>query len=161
MAELNIHKPHIQPHVSNEDKKTLQQNPHAYIPKKYKTFAKGMEQQFAKYMVEQMNKTVLKEKSSSPGSDYYNDLLANEYTKNLSEHNNGLGIQDIILDDIYPKKMRNKAAFNLYKDHENKRMINKNKITMVGPVLPKAPLKIKESNTISLGPSKGNGDNNE
>ena len=126
--------------VKHSEQKNQQDNnvdSRKYIPKTYKKLAKDMEQQFAKYMVEQMTKTVGKKESISPASNYYQDLLTDEYTKSLSKSNDDLGIQELILDDVYPKKFRNEANYSAYLEMQKRKNItNKNDISMVGPAQP-------------------------
>lgn len=85
-----------------------------YIPKEYRDVAKGMEQQFIEYMISQMEKTT-GNSDKSVSNSYYKSLLNTERAKVISEHNAGLGLQEMILEQIYPKKFRNKEAFNQYK----------------------------------------------
>ena len=45
----------------------------------------------------------------------FNDLLYKQESEKMTNYKNGLGIQKVILDQIYPKKFRNEqalAAFN-------------------------------------------------
>ena len=48
-----------------------------YIPKPYKDVAKGMEEQFARYMIEQMKKTIDKNKvcTTKKGFLFLNEIL--------------------------------------------------------------------------------------
>ena len=85
-----------------------------YVPKEYRDVARGMEQQFIEYMIGQMEKTT-GNSDSSISNNYYKSLLNTERAKIISDHNSGLGLQEVILEQIYPKKFRNKEAFNYYK----------------------------------------------
>lgn len=91
-----------------------QVNDKQYIPDPYKKVAVGMERQFLEFMLEQMNKTVGKEMSESTAMDYYKNLMKTEHSKVMSEKNGGMGVQDTILDQIYPKNRRSQLAYNNY-----------------------------------------------
>lgn len=91
-----------------------------YIPKQFKDVAAGMEQQFAEVMLEQMNQTIGEEASEgSAGMDYYKSLLNSERAKAMTNQNN-LGLQDMVLDQIYPKRMRNEMALKQYEAQANR-----------------------------------------
>lgn len=91
-----------------------------FIPKQYKEVAESMEQQFAEYMLQQMNKTVSEEESESAGGmDYYKSLQTSERAKAMAQQNN-LGLQEMILDQIYPKRMRNEMALKQYEAQANR-----------------------------------------
>ena len=61
-----------------------------------------------------MNKTVNKAESDSSASDYYKSLLDHERSKIMSKNQNGQGLQKLILDQIYPKRLRNELTYNHY-----------------------------------------------
>jgi Rod binding domain-containing protein len=85
-----------------------------FIPKPYKEAAQNMEQQFAEYMLQQMNKSVDRtENEDSTGMEYYNGLRTTEQAKIMAQKDN-LGLQNVILDQIYPKRMRNELALKQY-----------------------------------------------
>jgi len=94
-----------------------------FIPKQYKNIAKSYEKQFAQFMVDQMNKTVQKNDPLSTADKYYQGLMDDQRTTKLTNNNGGLGLQKMILDQIYPKRMRNELTFNAFN--------NKNKINNV------------------------------
>jgi restriction endonuclease len=151
---VEIHRPHILKHGDSSQTKKTAEDQKKYIPKKYTEFAQGMEQQFAKYMVEQMNKSSGQSQKMDTASSYYKDLLTNEHTKALTETNNGLGIQDLILDDVYPKKFRNEAAFNAYNQHQMKNKLKpRNDITMAGPVQQDSTITNHKRSDVKIGPS--------
>ena len=93
------------------------QNSDQYIPEPYKKVAKGMESQFAQFMLEQMQKTVQKQKPDSSAERYYNSLLTTERANRLSERG-GLGIQEMILKQVYPTRLRNKFTYEAYKQQQ-------------------------------------------
>ena len=75
------------------------------VPRRYKEVAEGMERQFVKHMIEQMDKTVQRMRSDSSADTYYRSLLHDEIANKVSQ-NGSLGLQDIILDQIYPRDQR-------------------------------------------------------
>ena len=81
------------------------------IPKPYRNIASGMERQFLEYMLEKMKATISEEEQST-SQNYYNTLQTSEQAKAIAENDEGLGIQELILNQIYPKSRRN--ALNQY-----------------------------------------------
>lgn len=71
----------------------------------YLKVAKGMESQFAQYMVEKMNQTVMREKPLSSAESYYQSLLDHERTQKMVQ-GEGLGLQKMILKQIMPKHLQ-------------------------------------------------------
>jgi Rod binding domain-containing protein len=84
-----------------------------YIPKQFQDVAESMESQFAETMLKQMNQTVDETATEDSGMDFYKSLQTSERAKMMSKQNN-LGLQNIILDQIYPKRMRNEMALKQY-----------------------------------------------
>lgn len=85
-----------------------------YIPKQYQEVAESMEQQFAEFMLNQMNKAVEENETEGPGGmDYYKSLQTTERAKMMAKQNN-LGLQNVILDQIYPKRQRTEMALKQY-----------------------------------------------
>lgn len=89
-----------------------------YIPKQFQEVAESMEGQFAETMVKQMNQTI----DEAPGDDtrmeYYKSLQTSERAKMMAKQNN-LGLQTVILDQIYPKRLRNEMALKQYEAQAN------------------------------------------
>ena len=110
--------------VNSASSRQLHKDDLKYIPKPYKDVAGGMEKQFAEFMINQMNKTT-GEQSSDDGMDYYKSLLTEERAKTLTQSGGGLGLQKLILDQIYPQKFRNEHAYHQYEKQAN--ALNKNK----------------------------------
>ena len=111
---MKIYRNQIQSHKNQKEQQARKiSDPHQNIPDDYKKVAKGLEQQFVKYMIEQMQKTIGNEKDST-ALNYYKELTQNEQAKTMTESKNGMGIQDLILDEIYPKKFRNPEAVQAY-----------------------------------------------
>jgi Rod binding domain-containing protein len=93
-----------------------------YIPQQFKEVAASMEQQFAEMMLEQMSRTVDEEAPAEGGGgamDYYKSLQKSERAKSMASQNN-LGLQEMILDQIYPKRMRNEMALKQYEAQANR-----------------------------------------
>lgn len=92
-----------------------------YIPKQFKEVAASMEQQFAEMMLEQMGRTVdeTAPEGDSGAMDYYKSLQKSERAKAMTEQNN-LGLQELILNQIYPKRMRNEVALKQYEEQANR-----------------------------------------
>lgn len=89
-----------------------------YVPKPYLDAAQGMEKQFIKLMIDQMKKTTGNSDESSTGMDYYMDLESEERSKAMVNRNE-IGLQDLILDRIYPESKRNPYAYNAYLQQTN------------------------------------------
>jgi Rod binding domain-containing protein len=79
------------------------------IPKAYMEVAKGMETQFINHMFNELRKTVQKNEPESQASQYYKSMQDYERSKILSGTDNGIGLKDMILDEIYPKHLRQKV----------------------------------------------------
>ncbi|MBC74869.1 MAG: hypothetical protein CME64_02525 [Halobacteriovoraceae bacterium] len=88
------------------------------IPKEYMDVAQGMETQFINHMLNEMRKSVKSTEPDSSATKYYKSLMDHERAKIMAETENGIGLKDVILDQIYPKHMRvgmpNKHAINAY-----------------------------------------------
>ena len=72
-----------------------------------------MEKQFVQHMISQMDKTVGRSEEGSSAKEYYRSLLHDEFAEQISQ-SDALGIQDIVLDEIYPRNLRNETT---YKSH--------------------------------------------
>ena len=82
-----------------------------YIPEPYLEVAQGMEEQFIEFMIQQMKKSVQKTEESSSAMDYYESLLTQQQSNSMATQNGGTGIQDLILDQVYPDYMRTKENY--------------------------------------------------
>jgi hypothetical protein len=100
-----------------------------YIPDPYKKVASNMEQQFADFMLTEMTKTTGEESGKDTGSDYYKSLLQGERSKAMSQNGDGLGLKKMILDQIYPQRLRSKIAFDNFRAREQSQF-KKNQIEM-------------------------------
>ena len=88
------------------------------VPKEYMDVAHGMETQFINHMLNEMRKTVKSTEPDSSATKYYKSLMDHERAKIMADTENGIGLKDVILDQIYPKHMRvgmpSKHAINAY-----------------------------------------------
>lgn len=139
VPEIN-HTPGIQ--IANKQAKPLEYRPiddRKYIPKQFKDVAESMESQFAETMLKQMNQTIDENSGEDSGMDYYKSLQTSERAKMMAKQNN-LGLQNVILDQTYPKRMRNEMALKQYEAQSD--MIHHN--------LPSYKL-TKKTDTIEMG----------
>ncbi len=111
-----------------------------YIPEPYKKVAKGMEAQFAQFMLEQMQKTIHKSTPESSAEKYYRSLLTQERADKLVSKG-GLGIQEMILNQIYPQRLRNKITYEAYQQQH----AQNNQRPIIKMSSPKNDIKMKES----------------
>ncbi|MBT3234807.1 MAG: hypothetical protein HN353_02545 [Bdellovibrionales bacterium] len=118
--QSNTSHAHIVRNRSNHDDRQ-------YIPDPYLNVAKKMEGQFVQFMVEQMKKTVSKENPDSAAANYYKSMLTEQQSKTIAGQDGGLGLQELILNQIYPKRLRNVTAYNAYRQQAASTMINKHR----------------------------------
>jgi Rod binding domain-containing protein len=110
-----------------------------FIPKQYQDVAESMETQFAENMIKQMNQTIETTDTEDSGMDYYKSLQATERAKMMAKQNN-LGLQTVILDQIYPKRLRNDLSLKQYE----------NQASLLHHNLPSFKLE-KKTDTITMG----------
>lgn len=85
------------------------------VPKEYREVAEGMESEFVNFLISEMRKTVNKEEEDSTAQDFYESMLDNEYSQILSKTRGGVGLQKIILDQIYPQ-LQNQKKIEQFKE---------------------------------------------
>ena len=85
-----------------------------YIPRPYREMARNMEKQFLQLMIKEMNKTINSSEMPSTSTNYYRQLLNTQRADKMSKNRGGMGIQDLILDQIYPRHRRNPLAYEAY-----------------------------------------------
>lgn len=98
----------------------LPQNKYKNVPKAYLDVAQGMETQFINHMMNEMNKTVKSEQPDSDANKYYKGLLDYERAKIMAQTENGIGLKDIILDQILPQHLKvsnNPDAVKIYQQN--------------------------------------------
>lgn len=82
------------------------QDKYKYIPKGYMDIAQGMEKQFTNHLLAQMRKTVDSVEPDSQAKKIYKSMLDDERAQLMAESSTGLGVKDLILDQLYPKYRR-------------------------------------------------------
>jgi Rod binding domain-containing protein len=87
-------------------------------PKVYHEIAEGMETQFINNLLTEMRKTVHSEEEQSHAKDYYNSLLDHERSKIMAQTENGIGLKEIILEQIVPQNFKNTASQNAVKMYQ-------------------------------------------
>jgi len=116
--------------LSIKDSNKVIQDDSRFIPEPYKKVASGMEQEFARFMVEQMEKTVTRENPDSQATAYYKSIVNQERAEAMSETGKGLGLKQMILDQIYPKHLRNQLALDNFNAQMNAQNLRQQKIKM-------------------------------
>ena len=91
-----------------------------FIPEEYKGVASAMEKQFVKHMIDNMDKTISRSKEESSAEEYYKSLLYDEFANKISQ-NDTMGLQDIILDQVYPRRLRNELAYKSFLESKKNR----------------------------------------
>ena len=89
------------------------------VPKDYRDVAQAMEKQFIRHMIDQMDKTVGRAEEESSSQEYYKSLLHDEFANKISQ-SDSLGVQDIILDEIYPRRLRNDLTYKNFMKTQRK-----------------------------------------
>ena len=84
------------------------------IPDPYKKVASSMETQFLNFMISKMKNTINQNTPDSSAVEYYNGLINKERSNIMAKNNGGLGIQKLILNQIYPPHLRNKASYEYF-----------------------------------------------
>lgn len=116
--------------LSLKDSNKVIQDDSRFIPDPYKKVASGMEQEFARFMVEQMEKTVTRENPDSQATAYYKSIVNQERAEAMAETGKGLGLKQMILDQIYPKHLRNQLALDNFNAQMNAQNLRQQKIKM-------------------------------
>jgi Rod binding domain-containing protein len=77
-----------------------------HVPKEIIDVAEGMESQFINHMINEMRKSVNKTKPESQAERFYNSKIDEEYSKIMSETKNGLGLKEMIIEQLAPQYIR-------------------------------------------------------
>lgn len=85
-----------------------------FIPDDFKDIAESQEAAFAKLMINEMEKSIDRAEDKSTAEEVYEDFLVDERVKIMSKSEKGLGIKNLILDQIYPQRYRNQETYNAY-----------------------------------------------
>lgn len=133
---INVIKEHS-PISVNQQKKNHKSNPelvddYKFIPKAYKDVASGMEKQFAEFMITQMESSIGSEDTNS-AAKYYKSLMNSERADVMATKDQGMGLQKVILDQIYPQRMRNDLAYKQFLKQQDSRIIKRNDIQKAQP----------------------------
>ncbi len=104
--------------INNKMPPNIKPRPSENIPKPYRDIASGMERQFLEYMLERMKSTISEEELST-AQNYYDSLQTSEQAKAIAEKDGGMGIQEMILNQIYPKSKRQAITqYNIAKENK-------------------------------------------
>ncbi|MEK6624029.1 MAG: hypothetical protein AABY86_03615 [Bdellovibrionota bacterium] len=101
-------------HQSKRDSNGIQ-----YVPKDYVAVAEAQEASFLKLMFDEMNHSIEHAEEPSSAESIYQSLLTDEQAQALASHPDGVGIKNLILDQIYPQKFRSKEAYEAYQAMTN------------------------------------------
>lgn len=90
------------------------------VPKEYLDVAQGMETQYLNFMLGEMQRGVNQVEPDNNATKYYKSLLDYERAQIMAKTENGVGLKEIILDQIYPQHLRrdlttNKEAVSAYR----------------------------------------------
>tara|TARA_B100001971_G_scaffold214585_1_gene252879 strand:+ start:87609 stop:88031 length:423 start_codon:yes stop_codon:yes gene_type:complete len=96
-----------------------------YVPKEIMKVAEGMESQFINHMINEMRKTVNKNEPMNQAERFYNSKLDEEYAKIMSETKSGLGLKEMIIEQLAPQYIRHD---NLAKANEGLRTYKKQEV---------------------------------
>ena len=89
------------------------------LRKPYVEVAEGMERQFTNYLLEQMKKGIPRDGDSSSAREFYESQLDGEFAESMSKSDTGLGVKNVILEQILPQHLKkaptlNREAQNMY-----------------------------------------------
>ncbi|MGB0452791.1 MAG: hypothetical protein ACPGJV_03680 [Bacteriovoracaceae bacterium] len=93
--------------------KSLPANRH-YIPEDYKKAAESQERAFTQYILKEMNKSTVNNREQSPAEQMFKSWQIEEQAKKMSASDSGLNVKNVILEEMYPRYLRNKAQFENY-----------------------------------------------
>lgn len=89
-------------------------------------FAEGQERIFTNHLLKEMRKTIHPVETESSAQQYYKSMMDDELSKIMSESESGIGIKDVVLDQIYPqyKKVPQKNALNAYNSNNSQQGVS-------------------------------------
>ena len=85
-----------------------------FIPDEMKKVAESYEKQFAQFLLKEFHKSIPRSQDNSTAKDIYEGWMINEQSEAIAKNQEGLGIKDLVLDEIYPRKYRNEEAYNSF-----------------------------------------------
>lgn len=94
------------PNIHNPSTRKQQADKYKNIPKPYMQVAEGMEEQFTNHLLGEMRKTVHSTEPDSQATKVYKSMLENERAKLMAQSSSGIGVKDLVLDQIYPQHRR-------------------------------------------------------
>ncbi len=97
--------------IKAQDKSVRDTDNFKYIPEAYKKVAGDLETQFNELMLQQMNQTIDRAEDPSTAEAYYDGLANSERAKAMSASDKGVGLKKMILDQIYPQRLRNETNY--------------------------------------------------
>lgn len=97
--QVNIHSRQVNSNQHAADK-------YKNVPKDYMRVAEGMERQFTNHLLTQMQKSIDPANPDSQAENIYKSMLNDERAKLMANSNSGLGVKDLVLDQIYPQYKR-------------------------------------------------------
>ncbi len=102
-------------------RQNVQQDKYKNVPKPYMQVAEGMERQFTNHLLTQMRKTVDSSEPESNAEKIYKSMLDDERANLMAKSNSGLGVKDMVLDQIYPqyKRQNQLNAVQMYNKNMN------------------------------------------
>lgn len=86
---------HIRQQVQNDKYKN--------VPKDYMRVAEGMEAQFTNHLLNEMRKTIHPTTPQTQAEKIYRSMLDDQRSQMMAKSDTGLGIKDMVLDQIYPR----------------------------------------------------------
>lgn len=116
----------ISPNISMQNLKSYKpHDKYKHVPKEVMKVAEGMESQFINHMINEMRKTVNKTEPMNQAERFYNSKLDEEYSKIMSETKSGLGLKEMIIEQLAPQyirrdqvTMKNNEGLRTYKEQE-------------------------------------------
>lgn len=111
MDRVNNNQKFYRPKPKND--KALPTNRH-FIPDEMKKVAESYEKQFAQFLLKEFHKSIPKSQDESTAGNIYESWMINEQSDAISKNDKGIGIKDLILEEIYPRKYRNEQAYEGY-----------------------------------------------
>lgn len=82
------------------------------LRKPYVEIAEGMERQFTNYLLDQMKRGIPKDESSSSAREFYESQLDGEFAEAMSKSDTGLGVKNVILEQILPPSLKKQPGLN-------------------------------------------------
>lgn len=137
----------------NLQSKQLHKTDDSNVPKAYRDVAVGMEKMFAQMMLEHMERTAEKTEEDSASTKFYNSLQLDQRADAMTQQGGtGLGVQQVILNQIYPQELRTAENMAAFEQQEKNRMPYKKAVEIYN--------QNKNNDTISLGPKQDASANN-